>query len=242
MILITLILSLELVQRKLSPPQKTAEISEHLKSAIAAAETEIEGIRRRLAENRARMMQVAGLDQASATEQVADLEQQSADLRIDLEQVSRERNAAQRREQAAQRQEQQLAEGLKQELDRLKQDTNRKKDALEKLRESNRMVFNPSPNGSKSPWLVEIAARQLLVAEWGRSAPPHVFQSASELSGFVKARRPSSEYFVLFVKPDGVEQFEEARQILEAAGFDVGFDLLNSDQTVVDPKSGAAVQ
>ncbi len=242
MVLITLLLCLELVQRKFSPPRRTAELSQRLESAVAANESEIRQLRERLAEGRARLMQVAGLDSESAARKVANLERQAAELRGDWKQASRERDAAERRQQSARQQEAQVGAKLEQTLKEARQETARKKNALEKLRRSNRLVFNPRPNASKRPWLAEVTARGVSAAAWGKSAPPQVFPSASELSRFLASRNPATEYFVLFVKPDGVEHYERARRVLEDAGFDVGLDLLNADQTVVDPATGAAVE
>ena len=53
---------------------------------------------------------------------------------------------------------------------------------------------------------------------------------------FAKSRDSAREYFVLFLKPGAVKDFDEIAQGLERMGFDMGFDLIGADQTVVPTK------
>ena len=48
--------------------------------------------------------------------------------------------------------------------------------------------------------------------------------------------------FVLLVKPDGIENYAYARQILQQAGFDAGYDVLPADQQAIDLETGAGIE
>ncbi len=114
-----------------------------------------------------------------------------------------------------------------------------KKKDLEELK--NRVIFNPAERSVKTPWLVEITAEGLTVAQTGVPTPPKKFASRAEFKSWVGQQRDKDQdYFVLLVKPDGIATFDGVRMNLKQMGFDIGFDLLETDQVAIDPETGAA--
>ncbi len=241
LILLTLLLTLELVQRKSAPAVMTSRIVDQLQSAIARNQLEIDELRGALSKQRLRMMRVAGVNPESAQNRLSELERQKDDLRERLEKATADRNRARDREVAARREEAREV-GREQVLQKVREELDKKRRALQRLKESNRMIFNPSQTAGKKPWLIEVTDTSFTAAEWGASAPPRVFSSITELTKFAASQQAESTYFVLLVKPNGIHAFEVARRGLEAAGFDVGFDLVGSDQTAIDPMTGVAVE
>lgn len=242
MILVTLTLSLELLQRKeSSPPRKTAEIASDVRSAVAANEAEIDNLRRRLAARQSAMMQVAGIDKKQVLKQLTSIQELNNRLDKQLSAFAREHKDAQQRLQSAEEEENRRAADP-QTVEELLREAEKKTRQIERLKRSNRTIFRPSPNAAKTPWLVEVTAGKMVAAPWGKSAPPTTVHTAAELKNLAARRDRKSEYFVLLIKPDGIEMFARARQALKSAGFDVGFDLLTADQTAVDLQTGAAAQ
>jgi hypothetical protein len=242
MVLVTLILALELIQQKeSSPPVKTAQVVSQTRAAVAQNEVEIQQLQSRLETGREQMAQVAAFDATHVSQQLKDLKELNDDLDRELDEYAEESEAAARRKDEA-KAEQDRRSSDSQTLEQLTADVKKETELIEKLRKSNRTIFKPPEGASKTPWLVEVSGEGLIVAQWGVSAPPKRFQNPAELRDFAAGRDKGSEYFVLLVKPAGIENFGQARSLLKRAGFDVGFDLLRTDQSALDPETGAAVQ
>ena len=247
MILVTLLMALELSQRVLqSPKVQTAIVAGDLKQAIAAAEAEAEALQTELAARGQRLQELAGLDERRLRTTTQDVERQIAQL--DVESVE----LAARAERAEQRQQQLTADSQARQPDveRARQLTERIAEVeaqIAKLKSSNRVLYNPAQGNSKSAWLVELSDSELRAAPLGRAQPPTVFGGATpaaRLNAFktwAETRDRGAEYFVLVIKPSGVALFDQLYEALVDAGFDLGFDVVDSAQTVLDPTTGAGV-
>ncbi|MBL8809742.1 MAG: hypothetical protein JNM43_06155 [Planctomycetaceae bacterium] len=110
---------------------------------------------------------------------------------------------------------------------------------LEAMQKSNRVIFNRPAGAEKTPWLVELNETSILAAEMGQSRPPETFQTPEEFVQWVKGQNPDSMYFVLLVKPSSISAFSIVRQALQQQQFEIGYDLMRSDQTAIDAKTGA---
>ena len=242
MVLVTLILALELIQQKeSSPPVKTAQVASQTRDAVAQNEGRIQQLQDRLEAGREQMTQVAAFDAAHVSQQLEDLKELNDELDRELDEYAKESAAAAaRKEQAEAEQNRRASEP--QTLESVTADLKRERDLIEKLRKSNRTIFKPPEGAAKTPWLVEVTGQGLIAAQCGVSAPPKQFRNATALRDFAVGRDKGSEYFVLLVKPAGLDDFRRATIYLKEAGFDVGFDLLRTEQTAIDPETGAAVQ
>ena len=90
--------------------------------------------------------------------------------------------------------------------------------------------------------LVEITGEAIIVAKTGVSAPPTKHATGAAFTQWAQQLDKNRDYFVLLVKPDGIANYELVRASIKQMGFDVGFDLLNSDQNAIDPERGAAAE
>lgn len=115
----------------------------------------------------------------------------------------------------------------------------------EKLKSSNRVIYNPAQGTSKEAWLVEVAAQALQAAPMGRAARPVAFSvtSAGQVPAtflqWLDGRDKNSEYLVLMVKASGVDIFDKLKEELTRRGFDLGYDVIDESATVLDPQTGA---
>ena len=140
------------------------------------------------------------------------------------------------------------SQGAERELEETRNELAKLEEQLKSLEESNRIIFNPNALSRKRAWLVDITSDIVLVAEVGREAAPLRFAEAREqeriMSFFdwANTRSAVSEYFVLMVRPGSIEPYQEVRKGLEDRGFDLGFDLLGDNDTVIDPLTGAGYE
>lgn len=242
MVLVTLTLALELLQRtEGAPAEKTAEVVSQLQAAVLDNQDRIQQLNQRLARGKEALDKLARFDRGQVRRQLEDLRKLNQELDQQMEQVAREREDALRRKREIEAEKRRRASDP-QTLQELLARAEQRREQIEKLRKSNRTIFNPTPGQAKNPWLVEVSAESFTVAQWGKSAPPQLFRSSGQLKSFVAGRDRGSEYFVLLVKPDGIENFARAHHVFREAGFDVGFDLLAASQTAIDSETGAAVE
>ncbi len=110
---------------------------------------------------------------------------------------------------------------------------------LEAMQKANRVIFNRPAGAAKSPWLVELNETSILAAEMGQVRQPETFQTPEEFVTWVQGQDRNSMYFVLLVKPASIDSFSIVRQALQQQQFEIGYDLMRSDQTAIDPKTGA---
>jgi hypothetical protein len=251
MILVTLILALELLQQmETSPAQRTKEVVQDIDStvtsvaeldaAVARNEARIADLQDRLTQGAGRIGDVAGFDQRAVQQDVSDMQQMDDRLAKELQELAKqvEQTTQQQKKLNEEREEKVDPEAVQKKLD----DVNKKKEDLEKLKSSNRIIFNPTAGDAKVPWLVEITGEAITVAKTGVSAPPTKHATGAAFTAWAQQLDKNRDYFVLLIKPDGIANYELVRASIKQMGFDVGFDLLNSDQNAIDPEKGAAAE
>ncbi len=250
MILVTLILALEFIQKSEgSPKNQTKQITEELTAAVqqtaamkmtvAAAQEEISKLRTALAQSEDTLLETVKVESEQMARSLRDLEELNKMLADELAQSTKraqEVDSAKKNVEA----EQATKTKDKQSLEEINKQVQQKLEELRKLRAANRVIFNLTQAGPKSAWMVELSTDKILAAEAGKKQPPQSFGSAGAFVAWARKRNRQSEYFVLLVKPTTIQQFESVRDALEKSNFDVGFDLLKTDQTAIDPQVGAA--
>lgn len=110
----------------------------------------------------------------------------------------------------------------------------------DELRRSNRLVMLPGAGAGKSPVFVESSAAGLVAGTSdvdGRVMPAKRWPvgSLDALTRWAESRSRTREYFLVLVRPDGVETANEAVDRLRDAGFDVGWEPMDAAVTVFQP-------
>jgi hypothetical protein len=245
-ILIALLLTLELLQRPpVAPVPNAGVFAEELRESLASLRAERDHLADMVAaaaqasERVAAASPIAMAIDAEAVE--AEVERLDRDLQR-LEQLLRD---------LVQREQELAAKALERGSDRdviaeLSREENESKTKVESLRRGNRIVFNRPRDASRAAWLVEVSASRLATAPVGETRPPVEFrgnaqQLAEQFLAWAGQRDPEREYFVLLVRPDGIELFERIEPMLRRRGFRIGFDPLGADQVVLDPEAGAGI-
>ena len=237
MILVTLILGLELLHRKDSPPRRTSHISIELQSAVAQSEH----LRALLRKSQVEIEGVAGFDVGNVRQQLRELTKVTVQLTDELSQSESERSEALRLLQEAEQVKAARASDP-QNIQQLLGAAKGKIESLRKLKARNQVIYNRPAGESKTPWLVEISGQSLLVAQIGKRARPQMFAQIDAFKNWVRKRNKSAEYFVLIVKPSGAESFHDVQQHLRRLKFEIGFDLLTENETAISPETGAVAE
>ena len=215
--------------------ESALESVSELETIASQNKARIEKLRSVIAQGSADMSEVSGFDLRGVEQDVSDMRQIDSRLAAELQQIEQQMQEAAEKRENAERE----AQGIDPEdLERMLQAIEVKKQQLQDMQ--NRIIFNPSQGDSKTPWLVEVSADGFVVAEAGVTAAPTTLATATEFRQWARQRNKNSEYFVLLVKPDGIENFQQSQPALQQSGFDIGYDLLQADQIAIDPVIGAS--
>ncbi len=215
MILVTLLMAVELIRR---PKQAaSAAVPEPARNDSSASQQELDELRRREQEGAKRLQQLSSTTSVDHTE--------AGDLRRAIARATSEPAMT-----AAQ-------------IEQLRQRVTELSESLERMKQINRVVYNPAAGAAKQAWLAEVSDHRLLIAKVGEVAAPLTFDGPQWLDTFrkwLRTRDRASEYFVLLIKPSGIKSYGNVRDALKTDRFDLGFDVLMSEQTAIDPIVGAA--
>jgi hypothetical protein len=250
MILVTLFLGLEVVRRRQGSPdhmeeELIVEISEasaqttQVSAALVATRQEIERLRLALQSSDDALLKDVQYDPQMLERQLRDLDSLNRLIAQELDKSSQRRQSAAESLAELQKQDSERSADRKT-LEELRTQTVEKLEELRRLKTANRVLFSAAQRSSKTPWLVELSQKGIFAAEVGKRGPAQSFADLPALLAWTKGRSPSTEYFVLLIKPATIEQFYSAEANLERQGFEIGFDLLKDDQTAIDPQTGAA--
>lgn len=225
MILIVLILALEVIE---SPITETMQVQTHPQSnremevRIRERQQELRHLRGRL-EVRENPMEI--VLQAEQTRSLLQLQSERLTA-LQQEITSLEQNSAQARREQVHRN--QRREALEQQLAEIQRQV--------QGGEFQRVRFIPGQNSLRTPHLIEVSAAGVQVhslstpqrnRQWGHS------QSVMELNRLMAEADRTSEFFVVMIKPSGIEAGMEIFRRLRLRGFEAGFDPLEESMTIV---------
>ena len=247
---ITLLLALDLVQRKQSKAgDSSGNLAVELVARLAAAEVELAELNAVAGTTDDLVREVAATSPAELRNEIA--ERQSAIVELERERTRLERQRGQWKTREKQAQTEQFdLEPLRQ------QQANALAEAAELVRQrtseqvENRTVFSLPRGFQKEGWVVVIDATQIAIAPLGRPAQPVVVRAsglpligtsaAAAFVAWIEREQLRSAYFLLLVRPDASRAFADTQELLTAKSISHGFDLIGSDQVILHPERGAA--
>lgn len=102
---------------------------------------------------------------------------------------------------------------------------------------SKAVAFIPERPSVKRPILVECNISSIRCGGLLDSRPPIIFSfdntsRNSAFADYLKNYSPLTDYFVLLVRPDGVETYLTCMKYIVSNGFDIGWDALEGDRVV----------
>jgi Tfp pilus assembly protein PilN len=242
---ITLILTLELVTKKVdSPSQQTAALLPEMELALSEAMAEIESLKADLQTQSVSLESTAGISSQEIERHLYETIAQIARLKAEIERLT-QRSQKKSVEQTSWNAKRFERESDRQQLNSLRERIDLLEHEINSLAQSDRIVFNPS-DASGVAWIVDLSERRILVAQAGIATTPLTFDSpqkdlrTSAFMHWTKRIDPSQEYFLILIRPGAIDAFDDIYEKLQARHFRIGFDLLSAEQTVIDPQYGAA--
>ena len=238
-LLITMMMAVELVQnltRAEAAPQeqKSTQVASQLRQAVSEGVAEADRLQKILDETTTIRFDADSLRRRLEQLQAAAIELESQNDQIQSTQQKIDARREQQKEEAKELTPEAIASLLSEQKAVAEQ--------IAAMRQSNRVIFNRPEGAAKAPWLVELNETSIVAAEMGQVRVPQTFSTTDEFLQWVASQDRNSQYFVLLVKPSSIDTFSAVRKELQDRQFDVGYDLLRSDQTAIDPQTGAGVQ
>lgn len=240
-IFITLLMSLELIQRHPKLAQAdSAELIKQLKQQLVQAQQASQMLQQQIDAQNQALSSDAFLDATSLKQKLADaeaLQQQASENKLSI--LDQKAKAEQRLNNASQtvaKREQDAKE-----IQKLKKEIAHKSEQLKKLEDGKRLVFRPAQNTPKTQWLVDIAEQNVQVARMGVKSKPLKFGSYQQFQNWVSGLSSSVDYCMLLLRPDAAKSYDEVFQMLDQRGISFGYDAIDQDKIVIDPQDGAGV-
>lgn len=238
LVLITLMMSLELqetVEQVQTPAPQTA--TPPPETTVAELKQKREQLQAQYEKAVAELSAVAEMtgDKSSVLrEQLARLQTTITEM----EQLERRVREIQTQTEELAKQEKSMAEKM-QETVALEQRASQLRGEIDRLKSNPRLTYIMQQGAGKSPILVELSG-QLLGIGSHKTQEPAMWADAKDIDGRIELLlalagnySPSTEYFVLLVKPSGFEHYRQVREKLAEKGFDVGTELLDENQYVL---------
>ena len=105
--------------------------------------------------------------------------------------------------------------------------------ALAAMRQSRELRLIPERTGTtKEPIVVEVGEEQVVARRFSGERSL-AFLNVEGFSRYCSVFRPAEHYFVLFFRPSGAKHFEEMCESVRGAGFELGYDALGEETTLL---------
>jgi hypothetical protein len=240
MIMVTLLLAVELVNRVAnSPAEQTIVQSENLRDSVEVMRVQVAEMENRLRSVGDVFDDLPAVDTATLRSHLQDLNQRTAEA---SQRVLVNRTSLKDRLAALKTLRQQEQEALQVEADQIQQmqrEVKEMEQSMAVVDSSDRMLFRSGVK-DKETWIVEITARKLRVAQIGVRRPPESFAELTGFERWLRTRDRDRDALYLIVKPpQASDQFEAARSAVLSQKFEVGYTLVGAHQRVLDEKVGA---
>jgi hypothetical protein len=237
-ILVTLMLILELLHRRLSPgPEGAAASVAALRHAIGDEEKDIQDLQAQLGRKGEWVQELAQSSPEQLSRDRVVVQRQMESLATELNLLTRQHKRI--RDEEAKLQALELErESDRRTLARLQATARTLHDQLGRIRREDYLVYNPSAGTGKRAWLVDVSAERFAISPLGHAGENLTFEERvvarriAAFSNWARERSPNEEYFVLLIRPTAVTSFGVLRTNLERMGFDIGFDVVGAKQTV----------
>ena len=257
LILLVLILTLELISRvsDRGVASEHRQIASQLRASLTRLRKQAEGLRHTVTDNRQESLERAGFSHLETTRRIEaaerDLRESEAEIRkLDgkKQDARAELRAAERdlvdagepqgdaiQEQSAAIEERAIEIETSNASEEQRQESQQRKQANPSG--AGTLVFNPDPDSTRRPSLIELSADGVVVLPagksearrfgWGLLGPRTAF--LNWLDGIDKQRH----YVVIILRPSGLPRYDAVREAVRGKGIDLGVELVGEDMQVV---------
>jgi len=239
-VLITLIMMIELVSKKIEGQSIGDQVADTMSNTIALLESDLVQLQQRASDLTQRSSAIAGVQRFNADEVKADLE---TELKRNDEQAKRFETLNQ--------QSRRVLIAAESDLDRLQQESaesEQDRDELKKLigklqyldtlvgqiTADDVMIFRNSSLNGREVTVVDLQPREITVLDLSGSNRV-VFSGMDRITKFMSwadKRSPGTSHFLLLVRPGGTGTFDNCRRHLDSIGASYGFDVVSSERAL----------
>lgn len=238
LIVVALMMALELVEQ---PQAEAASPAAHAKATIAALETaeaERDEIKDLLADESEAVREAAGTSAAELRRDITALEDEAERVNAQIVAGRKQAEALAEAASAVEVRRFDAAETVE-ELESVRRRVEELEAEVEESKTDDRVVFTLPKGFNKPGWLVVLAGDSITAAPLGAKARPISF-GADESAFLDWAGDRRGDYFLLLVRPSGVDAFDAVDTDFRARGFTYGYDVIGADTKVLHPERGAA--
>ena len=246
MILLTLFLTLQLVQQKsFGTPSGHVESDSDLTQSIHNIEGQIDQLRQAVQRGHQFLTEFAGLSPISLDQEEKRLQQTIATLQAEVSTLQPTIESAQKQNQALRKATD--TSSSHNELASLRNRVIALNRQLESLKAANRVVYNVAPDVKKAAWLVDLLDGTIKVSKAGSKTISTEFhdrdnsRSVEQFLSWASNHDPSSDYFVVLVRPKSLTTYRHIFKRLDELHFAIGVDLLERDTMLIDMSELPAV-
>lgn len=248
MIMIVLLLCLELIERPELAATSTERPPLQIAEQVAQLQGEIELLEQRIAVTTELMQSASQMTASERTEQVQHLQTANNLMSIELEQLRGKLKQQEAQNAGIERQERKR---LQEQIESARRNQAAVANAIQAEIQDDRPLFSLPRGDHREGWIVDISATRIQVAPIGKTTKPLTFVSARKglfqskraadafLTWIKSAPGNSKSYYFLFVRPDGVSDFEQISKSLNITSVSYGYDIADSKQKLLHPERGA---
>ena len=233
MILLTLLLAMELVEKvESSPPVQTHQITEELRARIDTVKNQVTELKNRIGQSNQEVVNLVNTSDESIESEVAELENT-----LDLLQDKSEKVHDSRKNLDHTKSQLEKAEISKVEIDSeiaaLEKKIQDLKSRINRVNQGLVVLLEPRQGDIRAPWVIEVFQSRIIVSSIKFKTNSTEFKGIYELERWLKAQNSSRLYFFLIGHRGGFELLQKTRTSLTANGFDYGMDLLLDNQNAI---------
>lgn len=238
-ILITLILALELMDRvENSPAEQTKIVVELLDDSIDDLKARKLELQTQISELTFDSADLPTTDIDALKRHKAGLSQRVNSLKADVR--SLESQELRQNKELDKLQKSSAVEANQSRLKKATAETMIAEQRLKKLESSDQMFFRSGTTG-KTIWLVEVTDNGFLVAKLGEQTKPKRYGTTYKFGSWWKGLASAEDALYVLTKPSGVasEYFEAAREQLLKGKISFGYTVIQESAEIIDPMNGA---
>ena len=239
MLLITLILTLELIrQNEHTNTSESVETLTDLQQQLATQQTKLASIRTRMETATQSLTEQPTLTRTEILQESQTLQTELAELRSTSQTLTQREKRSSIKLHAAQDQSQTTSSEM-QDIQSLETQLATLRSDVKKMSIGERMIFNPPPVTDRHAWIVDCSPNQAILIPFGWSGKREVFTSTvlhslkNQFLYRLESCDPQREYFVFFVRPGGALLYRQVLAELQTRGYEVGLELIGQDQEIV---------
>jgi hypothetical protein len=238
MLLITLLLAMELIGRSLkrSDPEVSAASSETLEHDIQMMRRDLDLLDSQATRN-------VDIAQQAASVSAVQIDSDLTSILAKIEQIEGDINQLRNQQQNRDEVVGEKLDSIDAHIEELCEEAERKQRQVEQLEEElanieseSSVFFRASINPSESPWLIDVHQSHIELVPLNPTNSSLIFTQSgsygrwSQFSNWLNARNSSSEFFVMLVRPSGLANYSDIRELVESAGFKLGIDVIAEEQ------------